>query len=344
MIHGHGSDLYKYKTNIIADFSSNVWYKGLPTGLLEHLKNNLHKIIHYPEPDAAELASNIAKIHHVITENVLITNGATEAFYLIAQLFQNFNSFIAIPSFAEYEDACNVYSHNIIFIDNCENVINESFDDNTLLWIGNPNNPDGKVFSKNEILELCNCNKNSFIIVDEAYGDLCYNFESSIELLNQCKNLIIIRSLTKAFAIPGIRLGYILASTEIISKIKTIKMPWSVNTLAIEAGLFITKHYHELLPNKNVLEEECIAFYNLLKNLKHVNIHPSKCNYFLLELEKGNANELKAFLIENYGLLIRDASNFKGLTVKYFRVALQSPENNTKLIEGIKNYIEKFEL
>lgn len=344
MIHGHGSDLYKYKTQIIADFSSNVWYKGLPTGLLEHLKNNLHKIFHYPEPDASELASNIALIHHVKTENVLITNGATEAFYLIAQLFQKSKSLISIPSFAEYEDACNTYSHNITFIENNHLETTITIGNNTLLWLGNPNNPDGKVFSKIEIQELSTRNKNSFIIVDEAYGDLCYNFESSLELLNQCKNLIIIRSLTKAFAIPGIRLGYILASTEIIDKIKNIKMPWSVNTLAIEAGLFITKNYQELLPNKNVLEEECIAFYNLLKSLKQVNIHPSKCNYFLLELEKGNASELKAFLIENYGLLIRDASNFKGLMVKHFRVALQSPENNKKLIKGIKNYIEKFEL
>jgi len=339
MIKGHGSDLYKYSGKIIADFSSNVWYKGMPEELILHLKYKLENIVHYPEPDAGKLAVKISNQYNLKTNKVLVTNGATEAFYLIAHLFTAKNSYIVYPSFSEYEDACKVYNHTLQYIN--INEINSKLllPNNSILWLGNPNNPDGVITSKNIIENILKCNTTSFFIIDEAYNELCVNSESVVGLLDNYSNLIITHSLTKSFAIPGIRLGYILASEEIISGLSEITMPWSVNSLAIEAGLFLLSRYKEFLPNKNNLIEESRYFQKEISSIEGLEIIKSDCNYFLIKLENGKASDLKEYLAHKKGLLIRDASNFKGLTDSHFRVAIQGNDNNNLLLLGIKQWL-----
>ena len=214
------------------------------------------------------------------------------------------------------------------------------FESLSLLWLGNPNNPDGKIILRKDIENICENNPTTIIIIDEAYAELCSGFESVNDLVNTYNNLIVVRSLTKAFAIPGIRLGYIVASTSIIEKLKAIKMPWSVNKIAIEAGKFILDNYQKLLPDKNAVSTESKVLQNELNNIAQLEVIPSDCNYFLVKLEKSDAAGLKQYLIENYGLLIRDASNFRGLDNSYFRIAIQKPEYNEMLAEGIKEWIK----
>ena len=340
MLFGHGSDIHQYKDTIIADFSSNVWYKGLHKELTNYLESKLQNIVHYPEPDAGELSKKIAKLHGVSNKNVLVTNGATEAFYLLAQLYSRFYSNILYPAFAEYEDACKSFNHTLHYVNNTEFDLNTYIKTPSLFWLGNPNNPDGKITSRKDIENLCANNPNVIFIIDEAYAELCDKFESVINLVDKYNNLIVVRSLTKAFSIPGIRLGYMVGSTKIIDKIKSIKIPWSVNTLAIEAGNFIISDYHSLLPNKKILAYECKALQNEFLNIPELEIIPSDCNYFLVRLTKGKASDLKQFLIKKYGLLIRDASNFRGLNESYFRIAIQKPEFNTQLVNAIKQWIK----
>jgi len=339
MIEGHGSDIYKYDGKIIADFSSNVWYKGTPKELKLYLKSKLENIAHYPEPDAGELSIKILKHHNLSNNRVLVTNGATEAFYLIAHLFAAKNSYIIYPSFSEYEDACKVYNHTLQYININEFNDNLLLAENSILWLGNPNNPDGIITSKSTIEKVLVNNPTSFFVVDEAYNELCVNSESVVGLLKSHNNLIITHSLTKSFSIPGIRLGYILASEKIIQSISKITMPWSVNSLAIEAGLFLLSGYKYFLPNKDKLIGESKCFQEKLKNIDGLEVTKSECNYFLIKLKKGKASDLKEFLVGNYGLLIRDASNFKGLTAFHFRVAIQGNKNNKLLISGIKQWI-----
>ena len=177
MLFGHGSDLHKYDREIIADFSSNVWYKGLPQGLHEHLSLKISNITHYPEPDAGALAKRVANIHSISSNNVLITNGASEAFYLLAQLLSKHKSYIYSPSFSEYEDACRIFGHKIQTVNNDDLRKGLSFSSNSIYWLANPNNPDGRLTSKEHIIKLCENNPDTAFIIDEAYGELCSNFE-----------------------------------------------------------------------------------------------------------------------------------------------------------------------
>jgi threonine-phosphate decarboxylase len=340
MIEGHGNNIYKYKGKRIADFSSNVVSGGISPGLEKHLIQNINTISNYPEPDARSLQEIIAKHHKVELNNILVTNGSTESFYLIAQIFHGKKSVISIPSFAEYEDACKSHCHNIEFLSNQMINPDTKFNADTV-WIGNPNNPDGKIIALDTIKKLCKNNPEIYFIIDEAYAELSINHQSCVSIINKFPNIIVVRSLTKCFAVPGIRLGYLITNEYLQKKKMDIKAPWSVNSLSIETGKYIMQNYHKLLPNVSKLISQSKNFQKEVNKLNDLEVFETNCNYFLIKLSKGNSTDLKNFLINKYGILIRDASNFRGLNNSYFRIAVQNNSLNNKLIEGIKKCLQQ---
>lgn len=333
MMYGHGNELSLYNSEIIADFSSNVSFEPVSPRLIKYLANELSCINSYPEPDAASLIHKLAKHHQVTKENLLITNGSCEAFYLLARIFQKKHSLIPVPSFSEYEDACKVNNHQISFIDNKE--LTDKFSEFDLVWIGNPNNPDGKTIPKEEIEHFSKASPNVYFIIDEAYAELCAGFESSISLTNDHDNLIVIRSLTKTFSIPGIRIGYVMATQAIIKNLKKFIIPWNVNALAIKAGNFILDEYNFLIPDINKILNNSFQLQTRLNEIKILEVMQSKCNYFLVHLLKGKSDELKEYLIKEKSVLIRDASNFKGLDKSWIRIATQKTAQNNLLYESL---------
>jgi threonine-phosphate decarboxylase len=336
MIEGHGNELAKYKGKIKIDFSSNIINTGTNKEIFTHLSDNLNLISNYPEPDAESLKTELAKHHHLATQNFLVTNGSAEAFYLIASCFNQKQAVIFVPSFAEYQDACiaNKLNYKHVSLDK----INTKFTNCDLIWLGNPNNPDANVFTVSEIQNLCVNNKNAVVIVDEAYAELCSDFKSSIKLTKQYENLVVIKSLTKLFAIPGLRLGYIIAQEELISKFSKKLIPWSVNALAQTAGKYILKNYPKLKPELNSIFIESKRFQTKLKKIEGIHVYDSVTNYFLVKFEKNIAEKLKQILIEDYGILIRDASNFYNLDTSFIRLATQTREKNNILINILKNW------
>ncbi|MBN1768582.1 MAG: aminotransferase class I/II-fold pyridoxal phosphate-dependent enzyme [Prolixibacteraceae bacterium] len=335
MLNGHGNDQYAYNRTITADFSTNITNGAVAKGLVAFLKTKLNTLHNYPDPEANIFLGAIAKHHHIEKENLLACNGSTEAFYLIAQTFSNNRSFIRIPSFSEYEDACKQFGHHI---EQDVALPEKSLNNNKLVWLGNPNNPDGRTTSTNEIDALCRLHPKTLFIVDEAYSDLCQNFETAIPLTQKYSNLIVIRSLTKSFSVPGLRIGYLVSARRNIKKIKQNMMPWNMNTLAIEAGAFIMNNYKKLIPDTEKIIQESKRFQEELSRLPALTVLPTSCNFFLVKTNIGTAAGLKSFLIENYGILIRDASNFKGLSNQHFRLSVQSEQNNRELISALKEW------
>jgi len=340
MINGHGNNLTGIQDKIVADFSTNVYNNPQTDEILNYLKSQVDVIRNYPDCNCSALREKIAANSGLKAENVFISNGSTEAFYLLAHAFAKADSVIPVPSFSEYQDACKLYHHNIEFVQNtikwAEYPLN-----NKLLWLGNPNNPDGKYYSPNEIINLLEQNPSTQIIVDEAYIDLCSEGKTVAGLVKDYKNLIVIKSFTKLFAIPGIRLGYVLAQPEVISNLQQHHMPWAVNSLALKVGEYIVDQLSdkccgvkELLAYSKQLQQE-------LSELPELEVIPSSCNYFLVRSSQGKASELKHFLIEKYGFLIRDAANFNGLDEQWFRVAAQNVESNNKLIIAIRRWLKE---
>ncbi|WNH12492.1 pyridoxal phosphate-dependent aminotransferase [Thalassobellus suaedae] len=334
MLNGHGDDLHLIKGDIKHNFSSNVYYKGCPKALLDEVSRYIHQIQSYPSPSASELNALAAKKFQLNSAQFLFTNGATEAFYLIAQLFCNKTAAIVAPTFSEYEDACKIFHLNYELIA-FKDVKNTSA---KLVFICNPNNPNGYVFAKSELEFLFQQKPNTTFVIDEAYIEFTNSIESIVSLTGKYNNLIIVRSLTKTFTIPGLRLGYLVSDASNIAKLLSLKMPWSVNLLAIKAGEFILKNYDTLQFNVSELLEETAVFKQQLTRLNGFKVNESNTSYFLVQLLNKSAKELKQYLIEEHQILVRDATNFNKLEGQYIRLSTQSEEANNELIQVLKEW------
>ncbi|WP_321281841.1 aminotransferase class I/II-fold pyridoxal phosphate-dependent enzyme [Marinifilum fragile] len=337
MLQGHGDDGYKYKQEIKANFSTNIWYGGYSEELKQHLINNWNTIDSYPEASAESFINVLAKDLKVESDMLLAVNGATEAFYLIAQCFNNSSSTVIIPTFSEYEDACKINNHKLNFI-NWKDLSSSSSFNTDLIWICNPNNPTGDILLKKDLDILLKNHPNSVFVLDEAYIDFTDAISSSIDLIKKYQNLIIVKSLTKNFSIPGLRLGYLIANKVLVQKIEFYKAPWTVNSLAIEAGKYLIQHKSDVLPPVKHYKSSTEKFTKKLAEISGIKIHPTKTSYFLIELEKGDSTELKNYLVSEFGILIRDAKNFRGLNSSYIRVATLNEEKNQLLIDALQKW------
>lgn len=152
-------------------------------------------------------------------------------------------------------------------------------------------------------------------------------------------NIILIHSMTKQFCIPGLRLGYVTAAPQLICRLKALRHPWSVNALAIEAGLYLIQKKEKAISDVGGLLDEAQRLRNELNKIDGVSVRPTMTNFMLASLKGRKAADLKEFLVNSYGILIRDASNFEGLDSSYFRVAAQTRAENDMLVMAIKDFM-----
>lgn len=342
MIKGHGDDAYLYGRPIKANFSSNVYGKVDLSGLKEHLGRHLDAVGSYPEPEPYTLEARLAALNGLKeAASVCVTNGATEAIYLIALAFRGSRTAILQPTFSEYADACRLHGHLITNIQAAQaGTLPEIPAGTDMLWLCNPNNPTGGVVPREELLAAIGSHPETVFVIDQSYG-----FFTRRELLSEAEaaampNVIQLHSMTKRYAMPGLRLGYITASPELLSRVRAVRMPWSVNAIAIEAGLYLSEHPEEAPIDLDSLLRESERLRGCLDAIPGVSAFRSETHFILCRLEKGSAAELKSHLAHERGLLIRDASNFEGLDERYFRIAAQTPQENDMLAEAIREYME----
>lgn len=332
MINGHGDDGYQYP-HIRVNFSSNVYQQLDLLPLRQHLIEQMAVIQHYPEPDAYSLVELIAKQQQLATTQVAVTNGATEAIYLIAQAFANSKTAILSPVFSEYADACQIHHHTIKHFFK----LDEFKGDTDLCWICNPNNPTGELYDKEQLIAYIKSFPNTCFVIDQSYIAFTPKATISMAELEGFNNVILLHSLTKNYAIAGLRLGYILASSILLKRINYFRMPWAVNSLAIIAGHYLLTHQASLKIDLVTLLAATHKLQRDLNSIEGIKVLPSQTHYFLAQLTNGfSAQELKDYLAKTQQLLIRDASNFIGLDKSYFRVASQTIEENNSLVKAIK--------
>ena len=336
MLQGHGDDVHFFN-DIIANFSTNVWYKSNFEKLAAYIRDNLSIIKNYPEVSAESLKELLSKHHNINQSQIIITNGATEAIYLISQTYNSKKSTILCPTFAEYEDSSKINNHKILY-KKWDDLDKNSIFNSDLVWICNPNNPTGDILKKNDLDTLILANQNSLFIIDEAYIDFTTEISSITENINNYNNVIIIKSLTKNFAIPGLRLGYIISSTNLIEKLTLFKSPWSVNSIAILAGKFILNNLKDFKIPLTTYLKSAHDFKEMINKLDYFEVVQSNTTFFLVKLLKGNSKDLKNYLANTFKILIRDASNFRGLNSSYIRLATQSKEKNLLLIKALKEW------
>lgn len=335
MIYGHGDDLYNFGSSIVANFSSNVWPGGPDARVIEVMQRAIAAVKNYPEPNADSIRRKLAERYSLSPGNFLITNGAAEAFYLIAQAFRQTTATIFTPTFSEYEDAAaanDIHCHYRSYTD----IHADTKISTKLAFICNPNNPTGQQLNSNILLQLISDHPKTLFIVDEAYADFTRTPQSLLRNVDKLHNLIIVHSFTKTFAIPGVRTGFMAASHDVIKKITPYKAPWSVNTIALHTTAFILDHYDSLLPDIGSLLDECSWLKEEVAAIEGYEVRPSDTSYFLVKTSDGTASQMKQYLAKEFGCLIRDASNFRTLNECYFRIATQSREKNIVLLKGLQ--------
>ncbi|WP_329905495.1 aminotransferase class I/II-fold pyridoxal phosphate-dependent enzyme [Porphyromonas pogonae] len=331
MINGHGDDLFRH-TNIRANFSSNV-YGGVDiSDLKRHLKEHIDCIDSYPEPEPYALQKAIADFYTLSPDNVLVTNGATEAIYLIAQTYSGNSSGILQPTFSEYADACTIHHHqiqNLFALDEISNSVQ-------MVWLCNPNNPTGKVWDLKVLREMIQHYPQTIFVIDQSYEYFTHKEVLEVQEAAEYNNVILIHSMTKKFAMPGLRLGYITAATPLIHLLRNERMPWSVNALAIESGMYLLAQGMPDTLDKHLLWRETERLSNEINALKHFIAPPTDTHFMLVQCKNISSAQLKSMLVHDYELLIRDASNFAGLDRSYVRIATQTPMHNDLLINALK--------
>lgn len=334
MISGHGDDLYAYKGKVKHNFSSNILSGVEHSGMLDELVKRGGMVSNYPQPVPYDLEKRLAKHFGVRLGTVIVTNGATEAIYLMAHAFDHAKSAIVVPTFSEYEDACKLYHHDIQY---CTELKEDTTGIN-IVWLCNPNNPTGKTMNHNALVKIIEKNPETTFVIDGAYSDYTDSRVLNPEEIVELDNAVLLGSFTKRFSVPGLRLGYMVASERITDRVLKYRMPWSVSGPAIMCADYLLDHIDEYPIHAEELHKEVLRISHEFRQIG-ITTSDTDCNFILCKLPQGTAAQLKEYLVENHGILIRDASNFRMLDESYFRVAAQTDEENDLLISAVKQWI-----
>ena len=364
----HGGNIYKVfrEKNIkeILDYSSNINPYGIPESLKKRITENLEVLERYPDPDYVELRQKLANLNKVNLSDIVLGNGATEIIFLFMKVINPKKILIVSPTFGEYERAVKAtgisgdIENKKIEIEyfelkesddfklNIENLKNELENKYDLLIICNPNNPTGKFLKlaqTEEILKECN-KYDTKLFIDEAFIEFLEDGmkESIINTEGNKKNLFVTRAFTKFFAIPGLRLGYgMYFDKELEKKISEKKEPWSVNNFAEMAGLTVLDDAEYIEKTLKWIAEEKIYMYEKLNEISGIKVYETEVNFITGKIDEKlfseglNVKVLREKILEQ-GILIRDASNFKFLDERFFRLAIKDRASNERIIEVMK--------
>lgn len=330
MLNGHGDDIYRYDY-IRINFSSNVYNHFDHEPLFAHLANKLDNVVAYPEPSPVTLEAELAMMLGLQSDEVSVCNGATEAIYLIAQTYRRSKSAVLMPTFSEYADACRLHEHDVCSFYSLDQLPPRA----RLVWICNPNNPTGTVIERDTLLELIDNNSERMFVLDQSYAPFTQKPLITPAEAARRSNIIMLHSMTKEYAIPGLRLGYITAHKTVLNELRLQRMPWSVNQMAIDAGRYLLAHQDDYCLDLDALMSERSRVAEQLQKLGCIDVWQSDTHILLCKLRIGKASALKDYLALEHHILIRDASNFQGLDSTFFRIAVQTPEENDMLIDAI---------
>lgn len=342
----HGGYFEDDRDNIV-DFSVNI-NPFISEKIINTIKQNIGDIIRYPEIDGKTAKKAIARNTGKDETNLILGNGATELIYLYARTVKPKSAVIIQPTFTEYKKSLNLVDTEVFdfladenneFKINIEALISMIKRVNAqMIILCNPNNPTG-VFSDIESLKnLLDYVKkhNIHVLIDESFIDFTER-KSLIDYIEDYP-IFIIRSMTKFYAIPGLRLGYGIGSKELIQKLTYQKEPWTLNSFALSIVDCIFKDIKHAKTMKEWIGNERRDMYKELKNIKGIEVVKGEANFHLCKVAGMTANDLKSELLKRK-IFIRTCEDFVGLDNKYFRIAVRTREENKKLITCLKDIL-----
>jgi threonine-phosphate decarboxylase len=355
MLHGHGGNRIELAKQLgcspgkIIDMSSNINPLNSPPGLIKYLKENIAAAGEFPEVDSAGVSDDFASHYDLAPERVLAGNGSTQLIYMIPQALALKSVLIAGPTYSDYADACHLHHVTTTFVlaEAAQNFqidihkVRIQLENVDAVFICNPNNPTGSLISPDVLSSLCRAFPETVFIIDESYLPFVHDGEAlSLGQLDY-PNLIVLSSISKIFAIPGLRIGFMISSAAIIEKFKRFSQPWSVNRLAqLAAGyLMVNKAESQAFieQTRRYIEAEKQHFLEATGQISGLQLFPSSTNFMLAGLPEGLAAGEVLNRLAQDKFLIRNCRNFKGLSERFIRISLKTPEANQRLAEKLHN-------
>ena len=332
----------------IIDFSANINPLDYPPGLKETIIKEFDSILNYPDIDSFDLVSGLSEYHGISQDYILVGNGSTEFIYSIPLTFKPSKALIVTPAFSEYEKGLKMVGTKVSYFQTDEKEdfspdiarlckrLRDGFD---IVYFCNPANPTGVLMSKENLCSIIACAQEAgtLFVIDEAFIDFAEEGSVKKEVL-RFSNLIVLRSMTKFFAIPGLRIGYVIASTLCIAKIRETRPPWTVNSLGQRAAADALSDRDYIMDTRQYVTDEREFLMAALSEIPGLKTYKSVANFLLVFMDNRislNSKELRDSLAKN-GVLIRDCSTFQGMGDRYFRVAVKKHEQNIILIEKLR--------
>ncbi|MCP4628604.1 MAG: pyridoxal phosphate-dependent class II aminotransferase [bacterium] len=349
MIHGHGGNIYDFARRLncrpseILDMSSNMNPLGPPPGLLQYLTENMEAITRLPEVDAGSAVERFGRFIGVDSDCLLAGNGTTQFIYAIPQMLKTSKALIVGPTYSDYGDACRLQGIPCTFLLANESgefnpdieQLDRALDKVDTIFICNPNNPTGALIPADALRDLCRSHSEKNFIIDESYLDFVPNAENETMVNSGLNNVMVLLSVSKIFKIPGLRTGFIKACGDRIEKFKQHLLPWSTNSLAqlaidyiadekVMIQAFIKETRHNILNQRR-------QFYSALGNAGHFRLFISQAPFVLIKLRGGLSANYVWQRLARKKILIRRCTNVQGLSDRFIRISLKSPDNNRLL-------------
>ncbi len=326
-----------YKIKINANESPFKLSDNLKNKLIEYIKNDKFNL--YPDSDSTELREKIAEFYNVDSGNVICGVGSDQIIDLIDRTFLNKGDKCALisPTFSmyyltarlNYGDIVEIRTDKNFYISPDEIIKKVNETNSKILYLCTPNNPTGNTFRTAEIIKIIE-NTNCLIVIDEAYGE--FSASSMVDYINLYNNIIVLKTFSKAFGLAGLRVGYAIASKEIIEALNICKPPFNLSAFSQFAALQVLNEY-EIYKNKiETLKRNREFFYEELKNFKFLYLYESGANFVLLDSEK----EITDFLERN-GILVRRLDfNAYGNYKERLRISIGTRKDMEEVIEILK--------
>lgn len=348
----HGGNIYRIAgqlgiaENLVMDFSASINPLGIPETVQTEIKkiagfkNHIVSISNYPDPDTRRLREKISGCYGIDPERVLCGNGSTELIYLLPRALRPGRVLIPGPTFSEYERAVRTTCDRAgirYFVLKKEDGFRLKPDEFIsamkgidMAFLCNPNNPTGDVIKKDSVLEMARAAKKHkcILVVDEAFMDFCPE-ESVINEVSPY--LVVLRSMTKFYALSGLRVGYGVLPVRLVRRLKAYKEPWTLNSLAesaavaaLDDGDYGKRTFRLIAREKRFLEN---GF-----EKAEISYYPSAANFYLLKVK--DAGKTAAALLKKR-IAVRECSDFRGLGNSHIRVAVKARKENTMLIREL---------
>jgi adenosylcobyric acid synthase len=347
---GHGGNVHRlsreknHGCRDVIDFSANINPLGPPEWLRAIISSTIEQLVHYPDPENYDLIQTIAAHYQVPTNTVIAANGTTELLYHLPKVFQRDRAVIPMPSYIDYAKVMHLAGISVepFFLSASMNfsldpsALSSVLTGNEIVVIGSPNNPTGMVVDPEKIILLANDFPQTIFLIDEAFLDFV---DSGRSLAGQAENILTLNSMTKFFAIPGLRLGFGIFPAKFAEALRTIMPPWTVNTLAQAVGkkAFNDEGYRkESIQLASKLRQELTG---KLAKIPVLKIFPSTANYLLIRLMGSMTAPILAERLLQEGIAIRVCANYQGLNETYFRVAVRTSNENTILVQAVERIL-----